>query len=171
VNHPAVVCVLQPARRLKDVADRGFRVEFAVLLDHLGEGLSAHVLHAEEARAVGLADVVNLNDVRVRELRGGERFAREPRDEHRIAGPPLTHHLECNGSVERELAGEVDRAHPAAPDLVLDGVPAHVRSRHERDVRFPVVIGFGSGGVVRGTVAVRGVVAVVGIGSGEAENV
>ena len=122
---PAVVGVLEPARGLEDIADGRLRVELAALLDEFGERSAGDVLHAEEARAVGLADIVNLDDVRVGELCRGERLAREAGDEDGIGRPALAHHLEGDEAVERELPREVDRAHPTAAELALDDVSRH----------------------------------------------
>ena len=96
VDHAAVVRVLQPAGRLEDVADRGFRVELPLAADEVGQRPAGNVLHAEEAGAVRFADVVDLDDVRVRQLRVGVGFAGgEPGHEDRVKAPaPLAHHLE-----------------------------------------------------------------------------
>ena len=113
-------------------------------LHEFRQRLAADVLHAEEAGAVGLADVVNLDDVRVRELGGGVGLAGEPGDEHRVGRPPLAHHLEGDVAVERELPGEVDRAHAAAAEFAFDRVAAHVDPNRNGD--FGLCVWFAAAG-------------------------
>jgi len=38
--------------------------------------------------------------------------------------------LECDGAVVLQIAGEIDRGHPAAPELTLDRVPAREGRPH-----------------------------------------
>jgi len=85
MNQAVIVRELQPARGLQDVSHGRFRIELAGLLQKPCERLAFDEFHAEEVRLVSLgaldADVVDLDDVVVRELCGGVRFSREAGDE------------------------------------------------------------------------------------------
>src|SRR5205823_6407153 len=71
-----------------------------------------------------LAEVVDLHDVVMDELRGGVGLAREAGDERGVAAPLGPHDLQRNVAVERDLPGQVHGAHAAAAQLPEDLVAA-----------------------------------------------
>ena len=100
-----------------------------MLAHHLGQRATRYELHAEEATAIDLADVVNLNDIRMAELSGRIRFPREAGHERGVAGPAFRHHFERDGPIERKLLREKDGTHAAATEFPHDPVPVDIRSR------------------------------------------
>ena len=64
-------------------------------------------------RPVGLAAVVDADDVRVLEAGGGLRLAAEALDELRVLGEALVQELERDLAVEHLVVGEPDVGHPA----------------------------------------------------------
>jgi hypothetical protein len=90
--------------------------------DALLERAAVHVLHREVVRAALLADVVDGDDVRVRERGGGARFRLEAPHELGVRRELRREHLERDRPVEARLHGEVPRAHAAAAERTLDPV-------------------------------------------------
>ncbi|MEJ2190465.1 MAG: hypothetical protein P8Y93_13880 [Acidobacteriota bacterium] len=94
-------------------------------LQHPEEIPSGHVLHGDVGRAVGLTQIVDLDDVGVHEARGDLRLVGEhaqktrafeqvgvdPFDGHRLGETADTHHLR-----------PVDVSHPSGSDLVDEDV-------------------------------------------------
>ena len=94
--------------------------------DPLGQALAVDVLHRKEVLAVELADVVDVDDVRVAEPGGGLRLGLEAADQlgrGQVAGQD---HLHGHGAVEALLPGLVDHAHPAPADLADQLVRAEI---------------------------------------------
>jgi len=90
----------------------------ADVADHRVERAPAHVLHHEVQHVIAFFDRVDRNDVRVAQRGGGARLALEPLHH------PLAHeqqggrqHLDRHFAVEREVVAQVDRRHPAVPQL------------------------------------------------------
>ena len=80
-------------------------------------------IRADPARARDLARIDQSQDVGVLEVGGDADLAQEPFGaEH---GSELgMQHLECHGAIVLEILRQVDRGHPAASKLTLDGVAA-----------------------------------------------
>ena len=96
------------------------------LLDPFGEALAGDVLHREEVLAVKLADVVDVDDVRVSQSGGGLGFGLKAADQlgrSEVAGQD---HLDGHRAVEPFLPGLVDDAHAAAADLADQLVRAEI---------------------------------------------
>ena len=124
MNHALVVAVAEAAGRLQNVPHRGFRRELAFLLHQLHERLAGHEFHAEEVLPAVFSNVVNLDDVVVRELSGGVGFAREPGHEAGVLGDAGMHHFEGDFAIERDLPPEQDGPHAALAEHFEDFVAA-----------------------------------------------
>src|SRR5215211_7336310 len=66
--------------------------------------------------------ILDGDDVRVREAGGGARLPQEAVAEPDLRRELRREHLERDGTVQPQVAREVHGAHPAAPELALDGV-------------------------------------------------
>ena len=72
------------------------------------------VLHRDQVAAVGLAAVVDADDVRVLEPRRGLGLAPEALDELGVLGEPLVQELKRDLAAEHLVVGQPDVGHPAA---------------------------------------------------------
>jgi RNA polymerase sigma-70 factor (ECF subfamily) len=99
------------------------------------ERLPRDVLHRQEHAIAVLADVEDLDDVRMRQLRHRLRFAPHPQFERlaRLVGKRVdAHELDHDGAPQLGIAREADDAHPARADRALDHVAADACTRLER---------------------------------------
>ena len=94
--------------------------EREVLLDGAIEVAPAQQLHGDEQEAVVVAEVDDLQDVRVRQHRGALGLAIEALGQRRVAGHGVVQHLERDLLAEVGLLGEVDAAHGAGAEQPLD---------------------------------------------------
>ena len=95
-----------------------------LLLDDLLERAALQVLHGDVGAAVGLAAVVDRDDVRVVEARRGLRLAPEALDELAVLGVALGHDLERDLAAEARVLGEVHRRHAADAEAPEHAVAA-----------------------------------------------
>jgi hypothetical protein len=89
--------------------------------DPLAQGVSFDVRHHVVQMAVGLAGIVEREDVRVTELSGDLDLPEEalrPKAGRQFA----VQHFDGNRSVVPEISGEVNRGHPPAAELALERV-------------------------------------------------
>jgi hypothetical protein len=91
--------------------------------NQLGERLAADELHGDEGPPVELAELVDGDDVRVRDAAGGTGLALEPLP-HLLVVEAFAQELDRDQAIERGIAGEIHVAHPAALDEALDRVLA-----------------------------------------------
>ena len=91
--------------------------------NQLRERLAADELHGDERPAVEDAELVDRDDVGVRQAAGGAGFALEALA-HLLVVEALAQELDRDGAIERGIAGEIHVAHPAALDEALDRVLA-----------------------------------------------
>ena len=125
VDDAVLVGVAQAGEHLHRDRDRALGRERALLLDDLLERAPLEVLHRDVRAAVGLAAVVDGDDVRVVEARGGLRLAPEALDELAVLGVALGHDLERDLAAEARVLGQVDRRHAAdaqAPEHAVAAV-------------------------------------------------
>ena len=81
------------------------------------------VLHDQvELALVGLADVVDVDDVRVVDAVGGARLAQHPRAQVRLAAQIGADQLDRDDAIDEHVAGAVDDAHAAFADARLEPV-------------------------------------------------
>jgi hypothetical protein len=106
----------------------------------LPQGLSLEVLEREVRAAAVLAGAVDGDDVGVAERGGRARLVEEARDRAAARRCLAAHELEGHAPPEREVAREVDLAHPSARQEAEDLVSVEDVAgldRHERGVLHP----------------------------------
>jgi hypothetical protein len=116
VHHALRVRVVERGRCLLEPFE-GLPHGHAALAHTILERAAGEMLHHEVRRPAVLADVEDRDDVRAAgEPRGGERLAREPLADGRVAGVGLRERLDRDVSSEQLVGRAVDLAHPAATD-------------------------------------------------------
>ena len=98
--------------------------EWSAGSQHRLEVGAVDVAHGDEQPAIGLARVVDGDDVRVVEARRQPRLVQEPLAEALVVREALGQHLERHRASEAHVAREVDLAHAAPPDPLPDLVDA-----------------------------------------------
>ena len=88
------------------------------------EVLAVDVLHRQEQVAVGLADVVDAADVRVRDLPRRAHFVVELREPRRVVRERRRQELQRDRLAELQVVGPIDLAHAAAAEQADDAVAA-----------------------------------------------
>ena len=109
VDHSLVVGELQSPSRLKSEPDCGLDIQFPLFRDHIGQRPAIDELHTEEIDIAGRTKIVNLDDIVMRQLRGGIRLARKSRNEMRVLGVLRLNHLHGDVAVQRQLLGKIHR--------------------------------------------------------------
>ncbi len=99
--------------------------EAALLAQDRGEVRPGDVLHGDVEQAVDLARVVDRDDVGMRERGGDARLAQEALAEVRVVGQIGRDDLQRGAAAQGLVLGQVDDAHAAPTDAVLDPVPGH----------------------------------------------
>ena len=92
------------------------------LRDGIAERAPLDELHGNPRQAVALADVVDGDDGRMVERRGGACFGFEAPAAGLVTDQPLGNHLERNGATEPRIEAAVDLTHSAFAQLVQDAV-------------------------------------------------
>ena len=113
------------AQRPGDLAEnpRAFvRRERAPGADPLAQRFAVDIGHDEEDQAGGVVHGVDRHDVGVGELRRDPGLAHEPLAKPGLPREHRRQQLDRDQPVERHLAGQVDHAHAAAPELPLERV-------------------------------------------------
>ena len=115
--------MLKASRGLRDVRNRPRRRNRTTPGNDLVERLPFHVFHREIVDATLLCNVVDTDDVRVVESRHGASFSQEPLDaDFRLWSFLSTENLDRDLPAEGGVLGEVDRAHSALPEQVLNDI-------------------------------------------------
>src|SRR5262245_45781229 len=149
VNQAAGVGLLERAADLPQEVDRPRRWQRPRLFDECLQVRSRQVLHDVVERPVfSVAVVVDLYRVRVRQRRGRLDLALEPAQVLGVAGALGTDDLEGTGPAQQDVLGEVDLAHAAFAEFLLQHILAQLaglarlpvqnldaRTRHDRDDR------------------------------------
>ncbi len=144
VDDPVPVREAERLEQLLRVRDGGSDRERAARHDQLLEAAALDHLHGDVVRPLGLAAVVDGDDVRVREAGRGLRLAPEALDEEVVAGVAVVEDLDGDAAPELLVLGEVDVRHAAGAELSQDPVAA-VEERVDEGVR-----GAGHRGIFRG---------------------
>ena len=138
VHEPLGVGGLERRAQLDRDRDDLRRWERAASFDVLCKRASVHVFHDDVGATPVLADVIDLNDVRVDEPRGQPRFAQESLPEGFVIGELQREDLEGDWAFEHAVAGEVDGCHPAAAEDPFNHETLGGRSTIETLVRHGV---------------------------------
>ena len=86
---------------LRNLADdrSGFRRgQFAAFFNYVGQVAAFHIRHADEPDATLIADVINLDDVGVRDPAGKEQFLFEASDDLGVGSPLRPDHFQCGNA-------------------------------------------------------------------------
>ena len=135
VHHAVLVRVAQAGEHLHRDRDRALRRQRPLGLDDLLERAALQVLHRDVGPAVGLAAVVDGDDVGVVEARRGLRLAPEALDELAVLGIALRHDLERDLAAEARVLRQVDGRHAADTQA-----PEHAVAAVERLAALGVVV-------------------------------
>ena len=122
VDDPVPVCIADRGQDLARVVDRDPDRRRPPADDQLLERPPREILHRDVVRPLGLAAVVDGDDVRVREPRSVLRLAPEALDERVVGGVPVVEDLDRDAPAELLVLGEIDVRHPAGAQLADDPV-------------------------------------------------
>ena len=122
VDDPAPVGVVERGRRLPQVLARLRQAERALLAQAVVEGAPLDVGHHQVGGVVGLAVVVDGEDVGVVERGDRLRLALEARQEVGVRGEVGVEHLDRHAPLEQQIGGEEDLGEAALPDLPVEPV-------------------------------------------------
>ena len=138
VDDPVPVREAERREDLPRVLDRDVDRRRAARDDQLLERPPVEVLHRDVVRALGLAAVVDRDDVRMRERGRVLRLAAEALDELLVVRVAVVEDLDRDAAAELLVLGEVDVRHPAGAKLAHDliatveeGADERVRDGHE----------------------------------------
>ncbi len=126
---------LQSRTRLRDDVNRFFRGELSFLGKNRAQVLTFDELHGDELHAFGFAEVVDADDVPVRDLSRQDQFLFEARQNCRIAREVWPYDLQAQCTVDFQIVRLVDRAHAAHAQQFLDLVAAAQHAAHLEDRR------------------------------------
>ena len=131
VDHAVPVGVVQRARPPRWRSGRLRDGELLLAVEPVAERFALDERHDVVEEAVGLARVEQRQDVRVLEVGRGLDLGQEAlgADHGGQLGPQ---HLDRDLAVVPQILGQVDRGHPAGPDLVLEPVMTGQRTRDPR---------------------------------------
>ena len=118
----------QRGRGLRGDAQRALLGQLVLAREALGERFAIEVLHHHERAAViGVADVVDVDDVLVADRARELRLLLESRDDRLALRILLEQDLHRDALADQGVSRLVDRTHPALTDLALDQVAARER--------------------------------------------
>ena len=101
----------------------------AQVVEDRAEVAARHEVHRERERAVDFAERVHRHDRRMAQACSGRGFAAEPLDVARAQREARRKHLQRDAATQRRLMREVDDAHAAAAEFVLDHELAELAAR------------------------------------------
>ena len=123
MHHALAVRVVERAGNLRENRLRHRNRKRLVLREQVIERAAVDVLHHEVQEAVLLLHRMDVDDVRMVELRRGARLGEEPVPHALTVREPRQHNLDGHAAVELQVLREKDGGHSAAselsPDLVL----------------------------------------------------
>ncbi len=114
--------VREPAADLLGVFDRDRLGERAVVLDQLGERRPVDQFHDDEVRVVFAPDVVDADDVRIGQPRGGLRFVVETPNEFGVGRKLRAQHLDRDAAAQHRVGAGIDGGHSALADLPFEAI-------------------------------------------------
>ena len=133
VDDPAAVREAQRAQDLAGDLDRGRDRQRPFADDPVLEAPALEVLHRDVVGALGLAAVVDRDDVRVRQAGGVLGLTPEALDERLVARVAVVQDLDRDAAAQLFVFGEVHVRHPAGAELPQDAV-APVEERVDQGV-------------------------------------
>jgi hypothetical protein len=123
VQDPLTVREGEARGDLGRVVDRDRFGDRTLLAQDLGEALPVDQLHHDEIRLALAPEVVDVDDVGVRELGDGLRFVGKAPHEVLIGGELIAQHLDGDAPPQEQIGPAVDDRHPADAESPLDAVP------------------------------------------------
>ena len=121
------------AKRARDLRDdrRALGRRHRTAAEPLLQALAAEQRHHDVRAAVGVGpEVVDLDDARVIDRRGGARLVEEALDDRRVARELRQQHLDRRRPAELDVIRPVDHPHAAPPQLGDDPIVAHDLTDH-----------------------------------------
>ena len=116
---------------LQRVVDR-LHLDERAAVEPRAKGVSLEKLRHGVGNAPGVAELVDRQDVRMRQRGHGFRLALEARVRFRVEREVLRKNLDRDLAVEGRVAGPVDLSHPSGPDRRKHLVVSEVRAGGER---------------------------------------
>ena len=113
MNHADSVRRFKRLAYLLDDLDGLFGGKLPAQMDEGAQVFTLDVLHSDELHALGFAQVVDADDVAVRDLRGEDQLLLEALDDCGVSGVFAADRLEGDGAVQLDVPGFVDGAHAA----------------------------------------------------------
>ena len=138
MDEPRCVRGVECRRDRCEQAQRAGGVELA-RVDEVLQRVAAHVAHREIQAVLGLAGVVDRDDVRVVERRLDLALAAEARAERLVGGQRRVEQLQRDRAVQGLLRREVHGAHAAAAEQALDAVAGEPRPGLDHQ-RLPMIV-------------------------------
>ena len=132
VDDPLAVGVVEPGAGLDADLDGGLGPQASARLQQLRSGAALHVLHDDVVAVLVDAGVVDLDDVRVDQLRDRQRLAPEAGDELVVVREVLGEDLDRDGALQDPVGRLVDARHPARAEPVAELVAARDQGRAHR---------------------------------------
>ena len=124
VDDPVLVRETDRRQDLPRVVDRDLDRRRPAPHDQLLQGAAVEVLHRDVVGALGLAAVVDRDDVRVAQAGRVLGLAAEALDERVVGRVAVVEDLDRDAAAELLVLGEVDVRHPTRAELALDAVAA-----------------------------------------------
>ncbi len=148
VNDPLVVGVLEREGDLPDHAEGDGQVRRPLAREVVAEVPPLDVFEDHVSLAVVLAELVDVDDVRVVQFRDGLGLGLEPLQGGGVGRELVAEQLQRDFPLERELAGEVDLPHaagaePAEELVVAERAAGEIGRRRGRRCRVSAVEGWG----------------------------
>ena len=110
---PTACAASRALRGLLDDIDGLFSGQLLALMDEGAKVDAFDVLHGDELHAVGFAEVVDADDVAVRDLGGEDELLLEALNDGGVAGVFAADGLERNDAIQLDVARLVDGSHAA----------------------------------------------------------
>jgi hypothetical protein len=116
MQHAALVRGREPRAQLPRDLDRLVLRDAADSAEQRCEIFAVHILHREEAPAVGVAEIVQTADVLVRHLAREAQLLMEPREAVGVRCHAFGKKLQRDRMIERQVVGAIHLAHAAAAE-------------------------------------------------------
>ncbi len=122
VHQPLAMRVGEAAGDLDRVVDGGQLRQHVLVAHQLAERRAVDELHHDVVRVVLAPEVVDVDDVRMGELRRRLRFVREALDEVVVLGVLIAQHLDRDPAAQQRVGTAVHERHPARPEDAVDPI-------------------------------------------------